>query len=228
MTITLIDYILSLENPKRLDTKREDVVAKTNRIDNETLLRAGLELMQRNGKPLTKRASKGRAMLYELPNGETVRARTSNDHILIVVAETPAQDARLNIEGTEWLLIVMPENERTHGKVVGYLVPTQEAVDEARRSHAEWLASNPNTHGGNTTWNLWFNDGGPEVASGYSVKWAKYRIEGEVKTLQVASENTQVSEPGSINAVVEAARTNIARVAGVLPRAVRITIDFGA
>ena len=90
-------------------------MAKTNRIENDTLLKAGLELMQASGKPLTKLASKGRAMLYQLPSGETVRARTSNDHILIVVAEKPTRDARLNIEGTDWLLIVMPEIERSHG-----------------------------------------------------------------------------------------------------------------
>ena len=33
-------------------------------------------------------------------------------------------DAKLNIQGTEWLLVVMPEVPRTRGKVLAYLVPT--------------------------------------------------------------------------------------------------------
>ena len=203
-------------------------MAKTNKVGNEVLLQAGLELMNKSAKPLTKRSSKGRAMIYEMPDGDTVRVRTSNDHILIVVADKPTQDARLNIEGTDWLLIVMPETERQQGNVLGYLVPTEEATQEARRSHAEWLASNPNTHGGNTTWNLWFNDRGPGAASNYAVKWTEYRLDADVTTLQMGAESTQFSGSGNINTVVESARASIAKIAGVLPSAVRISIDFGA
>src|SRR5689334_9826069 len=105
---------------------------KSPRIDNEVLLAAGLDTMRRIGKPLTRIPGFDRAMMYGLPNGERIRVRTCNDHILIVVADHPAVDAKLNIEGTEWLLIVMPEVERTHGKIVAYLVPTQVAVDAAR------------------------------------------------------------------------------------------------
>src|SRR5271166_6556214 len=124
---------------------------KTPRIDNNALLEAGLELMKRNGKSLSKQPSFGRKMLYSLPNGETVRVRTCNDHILIVVADSPALDAKLNIEETDWLLIVMPEIERTPGKVIAYLVPTAVAVEASRQTHSEWLATNPNTKGNNTT-----------------------------------------------------------------------------
>ena len=63
-------------------------MVKEDRIDNEVLLRAGLELMRLNSKPLTKLPSKGRSMLFELSNGETVRARTCNDHILIAFNPT--------------------------------------------------------------------------------------------------------------------------------------------
>ncbi len=59
-------------------------------------------------------------MIYSLPDRQTVRIRTCNDHILIVVADSPSADARLNIRGTDWLLIVMPEIERTPGKVIAY------------------------------------------------------------------------------------------------------------
>ena len=87
-------------------------MVKSDRIDNDVLREAGLALMRENGKPLTQRPSPGRSMHYTMPSGESVRVRTSNDHILIVVADKPTVDARLNIEGTDWLLIVMPEAER--------------------------------------------------------------------------------------------------------------------
>ncbi len=204
-------------------------MARADRIDNEALLQAGLELMRQNGKPLTKLPSKGRAMLYTLPNGETVRARTCNDHILIAVADKPTEDARLNLEGTDWILVVMPEVERTHGKVIGYLVPTEEAVAEVRRTHREWLSSNPNTKGSNTTWTLWFDHDGSGKANNYADLWMKYRLEGDVTTEDVAIEQVpQAGEPGNIKVEVEAARERIATVAGVPREAVKISIDFGA
>ena len=60
------------------------------------------------------------------------------------------------------------------------LVPTDEAVEAARRTHSEWLASNPNTRGNSATWNLWFSPYGPEKASGFAAKWARYRLNGAV------------------------------------------------
>ena len=114
-------------------------MAKLGRIDNEVLRDAGLALMRENGKPLTRRPSSGRSMLYSMPNGESVRVRTSNDHILVVVADKPTPDAHLNIQGTDWLLIVMPEVERAEGKVIAYLVPAKEAEEAVRASHRAWL-----------------------------------------------------------------------------------------
>ena len=153
---------------------------RAERIANEVLLQAGLELMRRNGKLLTKLPSKGRAMLFKLPDGQSVRARTCNDHILIAVADSSGEDAKLNIEGTDWLLIVMPEVERTHGNVLAYLVPTIEAVEEVRGTHRDWLASNPVTKGGNTTWNLWFDHEKSGKANDYAEKWEQYRLEGMI------------------------------------------------
>ena len=96
-------------------------------------------------------------MIYMMPNRETVRIRTCNDHVLITVADRPEEDANLNIEGTDHLLIVMPEAERTSGNIIAYLVPTEIVADAVRESHRKWLDSNPRTMGENTTWNLWFN-----------------------------------------------------------------------
>ena len=204
-------------------------MAKGAGIDNEILLQAGLKLMEQNGMQPTKLPSRGRSMLFQLPDGDTIRARTCNDHILIAVADSPSADAKLNIEGTEWLLIVMPEIERTHGKVVAYLVPTTEAVAEVRRVHEEWLANDPNTKGANTTWNLWFGGGGREIANNYAQKWAEYELEGNVSTLDdpVDGEPFQDGDR-NIKAEVMAARKRIADVAGVSPQAVKISIDFAA
>src|SRR5207244_428072 len=137
-------------------------MTKSPRVDNAALLAAGLELMRRNGKPLARRPGVGRAMLYALPNGETVRVRTTNDHALVVVADRPAtQEARLNIEGTHWLLVVMPVVERTPGKVMAYLVPAAEAVAATRAAHQSWLDTRPNTAGRNKTWALYFGEQTP-------------------------------------------------------------------
>lgn len=205
-------------------------MARGPRVGNEALLKAGLELMRQAGKSLSRRPSKGRAMIYDLPNGETVRARTCNDHILISVAESPDNGARLNIEGTDWLLLIMPEIERTLGRVIAYLLPTEEVVEEVRRTHRDWLDSKPNTKGKNTTRNLWFRPDGPDKASGYAEKWSKYQLHGEASTEQeaeAASLPEESAQTGSLKEEVEVSCLRVARVAGVPVEAVKITIDFG-
>ncbi len=204
-------------------------MAKTPKIDNEILLKAGLELMHREGKPMERLPAIGRQMRYRLSNNDTVRVRTCNDHILIVVAERPEPGARLNIEGTDWLLVVMPIMPRTPGEVIAYLVPTVEAVSEARRTHSEWLASNPNTKGENTTWNLWFDENGVGKANGYAKKWARFRLSGAISTDDITGGDSEsVNNPVVLKDEVAAAQTRIARIAGVSPEAVKISIDFGS
>src|SRR5436305_699929 len=107
------------------------MIAPRQRVDSSELLEAGLALMRRGGKPLTRMPTKGRAMLYQLSNGETLRVRTCNDHVLIVVGDSPEPESMSNIEGTDWLLVVMPEIERTRGRVLAYLIPASEAEAEA-------------------------------------------------------------------------------------------------
>lgn len=199
------------------------------KVENGILLRTGLEIMEQSGNPLEKLPSNGRSMKYKMPTGETVRARTCNDHILVVVAASPETDSRLNIEGTDWLLIVMPEEERTPGPVAAFLVPTKVAIAEVRRNHEKWLATNPQTRGNNTTRNLWFAASGPKKANNYFQKWAKFRLEGQVSTLDFAgSANEDQAHGGNIKAAVEAARERLANLAGVPPQAVKISIDFAA
>ena len=206
-------------------------MAKGPRVEKEALLSAGLALMAQNGQPLTRRPLKGSAKLYELPNGESVRVRTCNDHILITVAEHPGEGASLNIEGTDWILLVMPEVPRSPGPVRAYLLPTEKVVQDVREAHKRWLTSGPDTKGKNTTWNVHLDDRGPPHVSGYARKWASYLVPGEARTDVVASA-MPISENArsdlSLGEEISSARQRIARVAGVSVEAVRITIDFGA
>jgi len=197
----------------------------SDRLESGALVEAGLEAMRRSGKPLTRIPTKGRAMIYALPNKETVRVRTCNDHVLIVVGDSPSPDAKLNIEGTDWLLLVMPEIERTKGKIHAYLLPVVDVETEARRTHREWLASNPNTKGDNRTWNLWFRADGPEKASGYADRWSKYRLDSIVDVRETTAPKA-ADRPSDIKTEVENSRRRIAEIAGVPVEAVKITINF--
>jgi hypothetical protein len=200
-------------------------MTKSPRIPNDDLLAAGLAVMKQNGRELTKLPGFGRSMMYSLSNAETVRVRTCNDHILIVLGDQPSGEARLNIEGTDWLLVVMPEIERTPGRVRTYLVPTVVAAEAARRTHQAWLDTNPNTKGSNTTWNLWFSADGPSKANNFDTYWKQYLLKGDADTRETVSMGD--TGDGSVKTEVETARQRISRAAGVTPTAVRISIDFG-
>ena len=203
------------------------------RIDNEVLLKAGLVMMRVSGIPLKKIPSPGRSMIYAMSNGEEVRVRTCNDHVLIVVADRPTEHANLNIEGTHWLLIVMPEVERTAGRIIAYLVPTKTVANAVRESHKKWLSSNPNTKGENTTWNLWFDkqyygiDGRLEKYN-YFEKWAEFRLEGEVSSIEIESElySQQQGDSVTIKKEIDNARRRIAHAAAVSPEAVKISVEY--
>jgi hypothetical protein len=199
------------------------------RVPNEALAEAGLDLMKQCGKPLERIKSNGRSMIYRLPNGATVRLRTCNDHLLLVLADRDDPDrARLNVEGTDHVLIVMPERERTPGPVVGYLVPAEIVANAARLSHKNWLATKPNTSGDNRTWNLWFNTYGPSEANNFAEKWRQYRLGGTASAaLALGSPASSASPSGPIKLgdVIAWAKLQIAEAAGVSADCVKITID---
>ncbi len=207
------------------------------KVPNQALLDAGISLLQAEGQHLRKIPTQTRAMIYELAGGEKVRVRTCNDHILVVLADGPELDAKLNIEGTDYLLIVMPETPRAPGPVVGYLVPTTVAVEAVRRAHSEWLASSPATKGNNRTWNLWFDDG-QSPAGGFARKWREYRLAGSASTVplttapELAAKRTQAASasttrsPRPLGDVIAEARRQIAEAAGVPIDAVKISVNL--
>ena len=197
------------------------------KVPNEQLLEAGLRLMAQSGAPLERVEAKGRAMLYRTPKGETVRVRTCNDHVLVVVAESPEPGAKLNIEGTDNILVVMPEIPRSPGPIAAYFLPTVVVVDAVQSTYKEWLASNPSTKGENRTWNIWFDDDGPSKANGFAKKWGKYRIQGSASAR--TSPKNQVEEtlnsPATLGEVIADAKRRIAAAAGIPETAVRITLE---
>jgi hypothetical protein len=195
-------------------------------VPNETLVKAGLELMKQAGKPMERLQAKGRAMIYRAPGGETVRVRSCNDHVLIVVADQPDPDkARLNVEGTDFVLIAMPERPRTPGPVIGYLVPTDIVCEAVRSGQRHWLATNPNTKGDNRTWALWFNTNTLSDGSGFHEKWKAYRLGGAASAGLTSSLPMAGSPVKKLGEVIALAKQEIAEAAGVPVERVKISID---
>jgi hypothetical protein len=197
------------------------------RVSNEALVRAGLELMKQSGKPLERVKSNGRAMIYQMTDGTTVRMRTCNDHLLVVLADGDDPDtAAVNVEGTDYVLVVMPERQRTPGPVVGYFVPAAVVANTARSTHKDWLATNPNTKGQNRTWNLWFNKQGPSIADNFFEKWRQYRLEGSASAgFAIEYPSPSASGP-KLADVIALAKAQIAEAAGISADHVKITIDI--
>lgn len=195
------------------------------KVPNEELLEAGLQLMAQTGKPLERIQTRGRSMIYRTSTGSTVRVRTCNDHVLVALADAPVEGARLNIEGTDELLIVMPEVPRVRGPTVAYLVPTEVAAEAVRKCHANWLATNPDTNGKNRTWNIWFSDDAPEKSNGFARKWAEYRLPG-TSDLNAHKASTEQTTGQSLGEVIAEARRRIASAAGISESAVKITLEL--
>jgi hypothetical protein len=194
------------------------------RIPNETLVSAGLDLMRQAGKPLERVPAKGRAMIYRTPASDTVRVRTCNDHVLIVLADKDDLDeARLNIEGTDYVLIVMPERPRTPGPTVGYLVPTDVVSTAARSAQRAWFATNPRTNGDNRTWLLRFDTNGLPETSNFREKWRAYRLGGASST--DPQERTVETPLKKLGEVIAQAKQAIADAAGVPIERIKVGID---
>ena len=124
------------------------------------------------------------------------------------------------------VLIVMPGVPRTHGPVVGFLVPAPIVADAARSTHREWRASNPDTKGDSRTWNVWFADNGPDKASGFGKKWAQYRLERTVTTKSAPADSSTSAGGRKLGDIINTAKQQIADAAGVPLEAVRITVDL--
>jgi hypothetical protein len=189
------------------------------KVPNQALVSAALQMMEAAGKSLTRVETGTRSMRFVAPDGRTVRVRSCNDHVLVVLADSTEPDARLNIEGTDLLLVVMPQTARTAGPVAAYLIPTSVAVKDVRKSHRDWLKSNPATKGNNRTWNVWFGDG-PAACSGFDRRWARYRLLGPSPEVRLST----ATHASTLGDVISRARSEIASAAGVPVDAVKISV----
>ncbi len=210
-------------------------MAKRMTFTSRVMLEAALEIMEQNGTTLTRLPSRGRAMLYKMPDGSTVRVRTTNDRVLIAEAESSDRNAKLKTEGTDYLLIAMPAKERpAHpAHIVAYLVPTQVADEALRTTFAKWLDTGSEKKGDNRVWVITFDED-KQYWGGYAKKWKKYKLPGEVAADRAAVA-TDIATPGkslplvagrTIAEVRAGAARAIADIAGVPPEAVTIDIHI--
>tara|TARA_B100001964_G_scaffold183839_1_gene203531 strand:+ start:484 stop:1110 length:627 start_codon:yes stop_codon:yes gene_type:complete len=205
---------------------------KTPRVASDILKDAALQQMAENGMELSKIATGSRAMIYAMPDHNTVRIRTTNDPVLVVVAESAGSNSKMNIEGTDFLLISMPEEPRSPGNILCYLVPTKIAVESIRDSFNKWLETNPNTNGDNKTRNIWFDSKGTPW-SGYHNKWEDYllptslNVEKAQKQMEATSNGDSIlQELKTVAEVVEFTTHEIARLSGISREKIRIDIKF--
>jgi hypothetical protein len=190
----------------------------TDRVPNQDLIGAALSAMKATGKPLRRIETGTRSMQYMLENGETVRLRSCNDHVLVVIADSTSSDSALNIEGTDHLLVVMPAKPRTPGPVNVYFLPASIGASDVREAHRLWLASKPDTKGSNRTWNVWFAEG-PPGCSHFAEKWAQY----QVTSTSTQAARADISKP-LLGDVIAKARIDIAAAAGVSLESVKISV----
>jgi hypothetical protein len=198
----------------------------SSRVENSSLLAAGLESMATAGKPLAKVNTGTRSMMYRMSDGGSVRVRTCNDHILVVIATASNNRPTLNIEGTDYLLFVVPQVERTKGAIEAYLLPTLEVSRSVRSAYADTLSKIDGIHNHSTTCNLWLADG-EGAAFGFRSRWAAFRLTGASASITTSrtAPAKPASPPTTLGDAIEAAKEQIARAAGVPLDRVKITVE---
>lgn len=206
------------------------------KVHSKDLKDAAYRAMEELGHSLSQIETGTRSMIFAMEDGRTVRLRTTNDPILICVAKTNDVESKLNVEGTDFLLLAMPEIARTPGTILVYLVPTQRVVNDVRESHKAWLATNPRTKGDNHTRNIWFEDKGT-AWSGFHDKWSEYRtiIEAEALPSFRPEEKTITSEqqaltpkPETVAEIINRTTHEISQITGIKADKIKIELRFEA
>ena len=166
---------------------------KNDKIHTRILDRAAEDLMSKNDKQMTKEPHKRYKKLYKQRDIGTVLVRTNNDRRLLVTAESADRRAKLDFDDADWILIVIPEKKNTQGKIVAYLVPTDDAADDIYRIHDAWLKKHTGNNSDNRTWKLCFDndDGDQEICENeFAKKWEKFRLPGNVSSFDYPPEET--------------------------------------
>ena|SRR5688572_26210043 len=87
------------------------------RFTTEALRSIGLAAMELSGRGLTRVAAERRGQLYTLSDGRRVRLRTNNDRRVIVTTDDTRSNAKLDLDGCDFVLLVVPEQRRKRGQV---------------------------------------------------------------------------------------------------------------
>jgi hypothetical protein len=196
-------------------TRRERALAphsRMPRMSTQQLTAIFERLMAQRGTPV-QRIPDERAVVYQLPDGKTVRLRTNNLPVLVA----PKNEAgRFAFEANDFVAIVIA----LRGKIHVYVIPSEVVARTLRDDRQRWLAESP-THNDNLTPVLRF-DGRPDNnGHGYAEEWHHYHV-GEFGAAEEAA--TGVT---GVFAIAAKARRDIAAALGppVTEERVHITVD---
>lgn len=140
----------------------------------EELRRVGLDAMKRCSGELTK-STTHRGQIYYTVDKKLVRLRTNNDRLILTATDGTNPTAKLDLEGCDLVLLVVPRIKRMRGTVEVYLIPLQDIKSAFELSHRDWL-KDANTKGSNFTWQLALDAAKPASMGGYAERWLKYRL----------------------------------------------------
>ncbi len=168
----------------------------TDKIPNSILKQCAIEMMATHEMPMEEVPTRGRSMIFSLRSGETVRLRTSNDPVLVVTIEPASDGPKMNIEGTDYLLFVMPEETRTWGAVKGYLVPTRKALKSVRETIERLFHDTDVWPSKPTALSVWFNETG-RADGNYDEKWSGYLIDQRVDAMNFQGQLESSLKTGS-------------------------------
>jgi len=211
------------------------------KIPNKVLRLCALDIMENSDLPIKEVPSPGRSMIYKLSSGETVRLRTSNDPVLVVAVEPSDVGPKLNIEGTDKLLLVMPEQPLNRWEnIVGYLMPTSEVIAAIKSSYPKFFDRQTNRLKTKQALTLSFEDSG-KPSGGFEGKWERYLLpmkcparafQDEVKPVQkvkkVSSPRQRPKgQPETVNDVIAEARERISEITKVPIKSVKVSVSLG-
>ena len=186
--------------------------------------------------------SSGRSMIYRTDNEMTLRLRTSNDHVLVIVANPQGDSWDLNIKGTDLVLVVMPTHPRSVGEVRGFLVPTDVLVDAVFDEYRSPLSMPPSSDATPYAVPLAFGASSDDGSS-FATTWEKYLLEASVDAGDFISEPDKrptarpsprgrrkrfhqepLSSDQSVADIISDAKRRIARITGVPVEAVSVEV----
>lgn len=185
----------------------------------ETRKRA-FSLIEKAGWSLS-RIGKGQRYVVAINNpgsGTTIKAlvkTASRGSAMVKTNSDNADDAKLSGFGDDIDHVLFAVGDPASGSVSAFLVPAAIVEEAYRKAHREWRANRPHSNA-NTTWVLWFNNGGSPEANGFAEKW---------KGHLVGTEERPATASGQETLSIAEAKERLARTFGVSPASIKISIE---